>query len=543
MRIQNGNRIGVALILVFSLALATGCTGKAKAEADVINIGNGAEPKDLDPHITTGVPEHHIQQNIFEALVSVHPKTLEPIPGVAESWKVSKDGKVYTFTLRKDAKWSNGDPITAQDFVYSWTRLLKPEIASEYAYQGYYLLNGKEFNNGKLKDASKLGVEALDDHTLKVTLVNPTPFFLGLLYHHSYYPVHRKTVEKHGLAWTRPENIVVNGAFTLDKWETNKVISLVPNPHYWDRASVKLKRANFLPTENLDTEEKMFRSGKIQVTNEVPLEKLPQWRKDTTGVYQGVPYLGTYFYWINTTKKGLEDKRVRKALNLGIDRSRLVEFVTLGGQLPGNIYTPPGTAGFTPTAHLPTDLSRLDEAKKLLVEAGYPGGKGLPKLEILYNTHEGHKKIAEALQQMWKQNLGVNVGLYNQEWKVYLDTLQQMQFQLARQGWIGDYNDPTTFLDLLVSDNGNNRSGWKNPKYDQLLESAGRESNVAKRNEYFRQAEDMIMDELPIIPLYIYTRNYLKDPGVQGWEANIQDFHPLKYVSFKPGKAEEPQSK
>ncbi len=520
---------------IFSVLIAGGCTGKSgTGEKDVIYIGNGAEPKDLDPHITTGIPEHHVQQNIFEALVSVHPQTLEPVPGVAESWTVSKDGKTYLFKLRKDAKWSNGDALTASDFVYSWMRLLKPETAAEYAYQGYYIINGKEFNTGKLKDASKLGVHAMDDHTLKVTLVNPTPFFIALLYHHSLYPVHRKTIEKHGAQWTRPENIVTNGAFIVSHWETNKIITLAPNPHYWDRAKVSLKQAHFLPIENLDTEEKMFRSGKLHVTNEIPLEKLPHWQKDTSGVYQGSPYLGNYFYWFNTKKKPLDDKRVRKALNLAIDRDRLVKFVTRGGQAPGTVFTPPGTAGFQPVPRLPADLSRLDEAKKLLAEAGFPGGKGMPSIEILYNTHEGHKKIAEALQQMWKQNLGVNITLFNQEWKVYLDTMRSMQFQLGRQGWIGDYNDPNTFLDLLMSDNGNNRSGWANKTYDDLLNRAGRESDVKKRLGYFAKAEDILLDELPVIPIYIYTRNYLKSPDVQGWHTNVQDFHPLKYVSVQP---------
>lgn len=523
----------IVLALMFVLSLGA-CTRKAATEKDVIYIGNGAEPKDIDPHITTGIPEHHIQQNVFEALVSVHPETLEPVPGVAESWSMSKDGKIYTFNLRKNAKWSNGEPLTAHDFVYAWTRLLKPETASEYAYQGYYIVNGKEFNTGKTKDASKLGVKAIDDHTLKVTLVNSTPFFLGLLYHHSLYPVHRKTIETHGAKWTRPENIVVNGAFTVSRWETNKIISIVPNPHYWDRAKVSLKEAHFLPIENLDTEEKMFRSGKIHVTNEVPLEKLPHWQKDTSGVYNSNPYLGTYFYWLNVKKKPLNDKRVRKALNLAMDRERIVKLVTRGGQLAGTMFTPPGTAGYQPVPRLPSDLSRVEEAKKLLAEAGYPGGKGMPPLEILYNTHEGHKKIAEALQQMWKQNLGVEVTLFNQEWKVYLDTMRNQQYQLARQGWIGDYNDPNTFLDLLVSDNGNNRSGWGSKAYDALIDKAARENNHAKRLRYFQQAEDILLEELPVLPIYIYTRNYLKSRDVQGWINNVQDFHPLKYVSVIP---------
>lgn len=509
-----------------------GCTKSANSNRQVLNIGNGAEPKDLDPHTTTGVPEHHIQQNIFEPLVSKDPRTLDPVPGVATKWEISKDGKKITFHLRKEARWSNGDPVTAEDFVYSWTRLLKPETAAEYAYQGHYIVNGKEFTEGKLKDASKLGIKAIDAHTLEVTLVNPTPFFLGLLYHHSLYPVHKATIEKFGTKWTRPENMVTNGAFKLAKWEMNKVITIVPNPHYWDRQSVKLEEANYYPVENLDTEEKMFRSNTLHVTNEVPLEKLPHWQGDKTGVFQNHAYLGTYFYWFNVKKAPLDNKLVRKALSLAIDRQQLVTFVTKGNQMAGTMFVPPGTAGYQPIERMPKDLSRVAEAKKLLEQAGYGAKKKLPKLEILYNTHEGHKKIAQAIQQMWKTNLGIDVELVNQEWKVYLDSMQQGNFQVGRQGWIGDYNDPNTFLDMLMSDNGNNRAGYKNPAYDALMVKASKETNAAKRFALFNQAEDMILDDSPLMPIYIYTRNYLKQNNVQGWFNNIEDIHPLKYVSL-----------
>lgn len=520
----------LALGLVFSFA---GCTQKANSNRQAIHIGNGGEPKDLDPHITTGVPEHHIIQNLFEPLVSKDPRTLEPIPAVATKWEVSKDGKKYIFHLRKEARWSNGDAVTAQDFVYSWTRLLKPETAAEYAYQGHYVVGGKEFNSGKLKDASKLGVKAIDEHTLEVNLVNPTPFFLSLLYHHSLYPVHKATVEKFGTKWTRPENMVSNGAFKLAKWEMNKVITLIPNPHYWDRQSVKLEEANFYPVDNLDTEEKMFRSNTLQVTNEVPLEKLPHWRGDKTGVFQNFAYLGTYFYWFNVKKAPMDNKNVRKALSLAIDRERLVSFVTKGNQMPGTMYVPPGTAGYNPIPRLPKDLSRLAEAKQLLKQAGYGEGlKKLPKIELLYNTHEGHKKIAQAIQEMWKNNLGIDVELVNQEWKVYLDSMHTGNFQVGRMGWIGDYNDPNTFLDMVMTGNGNNLANYSNPKYDAIMEQAAKERDPAKRFKYFSQAEDIILDDTPLMPIYIYTRNYLKNSSVQGWFNNIEDIHPLKYVSL-----------
>ncbi len=505
----------------------------AAPAAQVFNFGNGAEPKDLDPHIVTGVPESHILQNLFEPLVGKDPKTLAPVPGIAESWTIDKSGKVYTFKLRKNAKWTNGDPVTAEDFVYSWTRLLKPDTAAEYAYQAFYIVGGEEFNKGTLTDASKLGLKAIDANTLQVTLNNPTPFFLGLLYHHALYPVHKATVEKFKGAWTRKENIVTNGAFMLDNWQLNKVITLKKSPTYWDAARVTLTQVNFLPVEKQDTEEKMFRSGELHVTNEVPLEKITTWKAKKDGVYQESPYLGIYHYWINTTKKPLNDVRVRKALALALDRQRIVDLVTKGGQLPATTFTPPGTGGYVPTPRLPKSAERLAEAKKLLADAGYPGGKGMEPIELLYNTSDSHKKIAEAISQMWKQALGVEIRLFNQEWKVYLDSQKQKAFGVSRAGWIADYNDPNTFLDMFLTDGGNNHSGWSNKTYDKLIADAGRETNVKKRMALFGKAEDILLDELPCIPIYIYTRVYLKSPNIEGWYANVEDIHPLKYVSLK----------
>lgn len=519
-------------LLALSLFAAPSAATSTTPTPQVLNIGNGDEPKDLDPHIVTGVPEFHILHNLFEGLIQKDPKTLEPLPGAAESWKLSQDGLTYTFKLRASAKWSNGDPVTAADFIYAWTRLLTPATAAEYAYQGYYIKNGQAFNTGKLKDASQLGLKAPDAHTLVVTLERPTPFFLNLTFHPSMYPVPKKTIEKFGARWTRPENIVSNGAFALDKWELHKTISLKPNPHYWDHAKIALTQANFLPIQSADTEEKMFRSKEIDVINELPLEKIPLWQKDTTGVFQTYPYLGIYWYLVNVKKAPLDNKKVRQALALGFDREAVVKYVTRGGQMPGTVFVPPGTGGYKSNPKLPKDLSQLAQAKKLLAEAGYPDGKGMPPIEILYNTTAGHKKIAEAIQQMWKKNLGVEVKLYSQEWKVLLDSQRTMNYMLTRQGWIADYNDPNTFLDIFMSDNGNNHTGWANKKYDKLIEDALKERNQKKRWALYHQAEEILADELPTIPVYVYTRLYLKNPAVQGWHNNVEDVHPLKFVSI-----------
>ena len=498
----------------------------------ILNLGNGGEPKDLDPHVVTGVPEAHILMNLLEGLVSKDPKTLAPIPGVAETWKISKDGKTYTFNLRKNAKWSNGDPVTAQDFIYSWVRLIKAETASEYAYQAYYIKNGKAFNEGKISDVNRLGIKAKDNYTLELQLENPTPFFLSLLFHHSLYPVHRATLEKYGARWTRAENFVGNGAFVLEKWEINRVISVKPNPFYWDKNIVKLTQANFFPIDKHETEEKMFRAHSLHSVDDLPLEKLPLWQKDTTGVFKTHPYLGTYFYWFNCTKAPLNNKKVRQALTLAIDRDRIVRLVTRGGQVPATMFTPPGTGGFQPVARLPKDGGQIAKAKLLLAEAGFPNGKGLPTIELLYNTSDNHKKIAEAIQQMWKEALGIEASLFNQEWKVYLDNQQTKNYMVSRAGWIADYNDPNTFLDMFVTGGGNNHAGYANKAYDDLIEAAKKERNTKKRFAIFQKAEDILLEDVPVLPIYIYARNYLLSKDVQGWYPNIEDIHPLKYISI-----------
>lgn len=499
----------------------------------ILNLGNGSEPRDLDPQTVTGVPESQIIQSLFEGLVLKDPKTLEPIPGVAESWKISKDQKTYTFKLRKNAKWSNGESVTAQDFIFSWTRLLDPKTAAEYAYQGYYIRGGREFHQSPNGDPSKLGLKSLDPQTLEVKLENPTPYFLSLLYHHSLYPVHAATVQKHQMRWTRPENMVSNGAFRLKKWQMNQVISVEKNPQYWDSENVRLDGVNFYAVEKAETEEKMFLVKKLHSTASIPTEKIAFWTQDHSGVLRKHPYLGTYYYWINVNRPPLDKPEVRKALSLAIDREKLVKFVVKGGQAPAQSFTPPGTGGFKPQSRLPKDLSQIHEAKKLLEKAGFPNGKGLPPIEILYNTSEGHKKIAEAIQQMWLEHLGVKASLYNQEWKVFLDTQHSKNYMVSRAGWIADYNDPNTFLDMLTTGNGNNHAGWSNRNYDNLIAQAQKEISSRKRNELFQKAEDILLESLPVIPLYIYTRLYLLSSEVEGWHENIEDIHPLKFVSLK----------
>jgi oligopeptide transport system substrate-binding protein len=531
----------VAVVMVVTVGAFSGCTKKGmnieQANKDqILLVGNGTNPSDLDPHITTGVPEHHIQSALFEGLVNYDGK-LNPIPGIAESWTISKDGKTYVFKIRKNATWSNGDPLTAKDFVYGWQRILSPALGAEYAYMLFYIEGAEEFNKGTLKDFSKVGVKATDDHTLEVKLKASTPFFITLLVHHCAYPVHQATIEKHGkmdtrgTPWTKPENIVSNGPFILKTWDMNKVVSVVKNPKYWDAANVKLNGVNFYPTESQQTEERMFRSGELHTTNEMPLNKIDVYKKEHPEFYQNHPYLGTYFYRYNTTKKPLNDVRVRKALAMAVDRTAIVEKVTKGGQIPAYHFTPPGVAGYTPRAKFEYNP---EAARKLLAEAGYPNGKDLGKIEILYNSSENHKVIAEAIQQMLKKELNAEITLANQDWKVYLDSQKSMNYQIARAGWIGDYPDPNTFLDMLVTNGGNNNTGWSNKEFDRLIAQAANTSDAAARLEVFQKAEQILIDEMPVMPIYIYTRVYLKHPSVKGWDENVMDMRSWKSISLEP---------
>ncbi len=523
------------IVMVFALSAA--CDRQNVVEDGIKNqslhIGNGSEPSDLDPHIVTGVPENYIIAALFEGLTTLDSETLDVKPSGAESWTISPDQKTYTFKLRANAKWSNGDPVTANDYVYSWQRILSPAIGAEYAYMLHQIVNAEEFNTGKIKDFSQVGIKAVDELTFQVTLKDPTSFFLALLSHKSTYPVHQGTIEKHGKTtdrgtkWTRAGNLVSNGAFTLKDWKLNKVITVEKNEQYYDAASVRLNEINFYPFEKVETEEKKFRSGGLHVTYDVPLEKIQTWQKDNPEQINIHPYLGTYFYRLNIKKKPLDNVMVRKALAMSIDREAIVNSVTKGGQLPAYALTPPNTAGYTPKAKIEYNV---DAAKKLLAQAGYPNGKGMPAIEMLYNTQESHKVIAEAIQQMWKKNLNIDVKLYNQDWKVYLDSVKNLDYQAARAGWIGDYADPNNFLDMFLSGGGNNNTGFASPTYDAKIKQALRTQNKEARYALYQQAEAELMDQVPVIPIYTYTRIYLKHPSVKNWPTNILAYRDYKRI-------------
>lgn len=526
------------------------------SEKQILKIGNSTEAKDLDPSTTIGVPEARVEENLFEGLTAIDPFTEQIIPAAATAWKISPDGKIYTFTLRNDLKWSDGTSLTAKDFVASWERTLRPETAAEYAYQLYYIENAEAYNKGQIKDASQIGVKALDSLTLEVRLREPTPFFISLTAFHALYPTPTHVIAKlkNQKEWTRPANMVCNGPFKLAEWNINQHIKLVPNEHYWDKKNVKLKEVYFYPIENLDTEEKTFQAGELDLTANVPSLKIPQYEKekiknqDAYHPFKTTPYLGSYFFIFNTQKKPTDDSRVRKALALTIDRTLITERIVRGGQTPATHFTPPGCGGYSYNGPTPLTASvgaaQIAEAKKLLAEAGYPEGRGMPKVEILYNTSEDHKRIAVAVQQMWKQNLGIDVGLFNQEWKVYLDTQKKRDYTISRYAWIGDYPDPNTFLDMYVTAGGNNNTGWSSTAYDQLIKKAAQTTDQKQRFEAFSQAEQILLDQMPIAPIYFMTKNTLVSHKIrmidqttgtlQNWRSNITDRLRLKhYVLVK----------
>ena len=521
------------ILLSILLATCVTLTGCGSSETNVVAgnksgtlyWGNGTEPQSLDPQIATGVPEHHVISAVMEGLVLKDRKTLEPRPGVAKTWDVSNDGRVYTFYLRENAKWSNGDAHTAQDYVWSWWRALQTTLGNQYAYMLFPIKNAKRYYDGETSDFSDVGVKAIDNRTLQVTLTNPTPYFLQLLDHYSLFPVHQATIEKFGRAdergtrWSYEGNLVGNGPYKLEEWKINRHITVTKNPYYWDEANVSINSIVFKPVDNAVTEERMFRAGALHVTSSIPADKIAIYQEKSAPELKITPYLGTYFYRLNINTPQLQDKRVRRALGMAIDRKQLVDNITKGGQIPAYTMTPPGTMGYFPESTLNFDP---EAAKRLLAEAGYPNGEGFPPIEILYNTNEGHRKIAVALQEMWKNYLNIDIKLLNQEWKVYLATESAGDYQISRGGWIGDYVDPNNFLDMFLCNGGNNRTGWCNEEYDRLiLEVAPSQSSHEQRLKIFQQAETILLEEMPIIPVYTYTSIKLLHPSVRNFDDNI----------------------
>ena len=507
---------------------------KTSIEKQILHLGNGAEPQTLDPQLSTAVGDGRIIGGLMEGLLNSDPKTLAPIPGVAKSWSISDDLINISFYLRNDAYWSNGDKVTAYDFMYSYERMLTPELGAQYSYMLYVIKNAKDFNLGKIKNFDKVGLTAPNDSTLIITLESPTPYILELINHGSWLPVHPGTIAKfnaktnRGTHWTKPEYYVGNGPFILDEWTVNSRIVLKKNPFYWDSEKVRLNEVRFYPIESADSEERAFRAGYIHDTQTVPLHRIDYYKNQDDGPLRLDTYLGVYYYRFNVTKPPLDDSRIRKALSYAINREDLVKHVLKAGQVPAYCFTPHGTGDINFGAFYDYNI---ELSKELIKEYLNDNGlKEMPVIELKYNTSEAHQKVAEAIQNMWKSNLGLNVVLDNQEWKVFLSTIQQLDYEIARAGWIGDYNDPNTFLDMWVTDGGNNQTGWSNKRYDNLILTASKELDRNKRMNYFKECEEILGSEMPVIPIYFYVNQSLTDKSLKGWHGNVLDKHPLKFV-------------
>lgn len=522
-------------LFVYALLVSLLCSSVLRAET-TLHRGNGAEPETLDIHKSSGVPEANIQRDLFEGLVAEGADgTL--IPGAAERWEHDNSGKQWTFYLRKNGKWSDGSPVTAGDFVFALQRAVNPATASEYAFILWPVLNAKAISSGKIQDITRLGVHAVDDNTLVIQLENPASFLSGLLAHHMAYPLHRKSLEAHGKQWTKPGNLVSNGAYRLSSWSPQSSIVLEKNPYFRDADKVRIEKVIYYPLEDQSTALKRFRAGELDITDDVPSSQIDWVKAHLPDNFHNSPYIGTYYLALNLQKPPFKGKsELRRALSLAINRDILTEKITKGGEIPAMGWVPPGINQYNsqvmPEAKL-NQKERLAMALALYKKAGYSKANPL-EVELLYNTSENHKKIAIALAAMWKQALGVKTHLRNEEWKVYLNSRSQRQFEIIRAGWIGDYNDAANFLDLFRSDVGTmNPSAWKNSRYDQLMKAAEAETNAEKRAELMQSAEKLLLAEMPLIPVFYYTTQHLVSDKVVGWQDNVMDIHPSRYLQVK----------
>jgi oligopeptide transport system substrate-binding protein len=519
------------LTTLFAALMLMAASLPAAAEM-VYNRGNSADPESLDPHKTSTVYEAHLLRDLFEGLV-MQDATSGLIPGAAESWTISPDGTVYTFKLRPDAVWSNGDPVTADDFVYSFRRLQDPATAAEYASMLYVLKNGEEVNTGKAKPET-LGVRAIDPKTLEVTLKAPTPYFLEMLTHQSTYPVHRASIEKLGADWIKAGNLVSNGAFTLKEFVPNDHIKLVKNPKFHAANEVKLDVVNYIPTEDRSTAIKRYEAGELDSNDDLPTEQLADLKKKFGDQVKLGPYLGTYYYAIKTDKAPWTNPKLRRAISLIIDRDFLAEKVWQNSMLPAYSMVPPGIEGYQPAMADYASMSQLDredEAKKILTELGYGPDKPL-KLEIRYNTSENHKNTAVAIQEQLKP-FGIEVSLVNSDTKTHYGLLEQKgNYDLARAAWIADYKDPESFLGISRKSSGNNYANYDSPEFEKRMnEAAAAGGNPEKRMKELNEAEATLVGDLPNVPLLYYSYHDIVSPKLKGWQPNVMDVHPSRFIS------------
>jgi oligopeptide transport system substrate-binding protein len=526
--------ISSCFLLPFVLFL-TGCS-RTEPRADVTII-NGNEPESLDPHIVTGISEMRITKALFDGLTKLDPRHARPVPALAERWDISADERTYTFHLRTNAVWSTGEPITAPDVIWSWFRALDPMTAGDYADQLFRVRNAKAWHEGKIKDQSQVGLIAMDAHTLQVELDSPAAFFLDLCSLPFLAVVPRQAIEKYGDRWLHAEPLPTSGAFTLGAWRLNDKVRLLRNPRYWDVANTASAIIDVLPVGSPNTALNLYETGAADVVWDkdlVPAELMDLLTKRPD--FHGFTYLGTYFYRFNVTKPPFNDARVRRAFALATDKPKIISKLTRGAEIPATHFVPDGVANYSAPSGLGYDPTA---ARQQLAAAGFPGGKGFPRVTYTFFSASGgarlHGKVAVELQQMWREVLGVEIELRQVERKIFYSSQSKLDYDISTSSWVGDYNDANTFLDIFQSDSGNNRTGWKNDRYDALIKDANAQTNPQQRAEIFQQAERiLIADEAPIVPLYFYAGfNYYDATKVGGIWQNILDEHPMQYIYKK----------
>jgi oligopeptide transport system substrate-binding protein len=515
-----------------TVALAAG-TFHTPAFAEIVyNRGNSGEPESLDPHKTSTVYEAHVLRDLFEGLVA-QDKDAGLIPGVAESWTVSDDGMIYTFKLRKDAVWSDGSPVTADDFVYAFRRLEDPATGAQYSSMLYPVKNAEELNTSKAKPED-LGAKAIDAATLEVTLKAPTPYFLEMLTHQATYPVSKASIEKLGADWIKPGNLVSNGAYTLAEFVPGDHIKLVKNPKFHDAASVKIDTVNYIPTEDRSTAIKRFEAGELDTNDDIPTEQMADLKGKFGDKLHIGPYLGTYYYAIKTDKAPWDNPELRTAISMAIDRDFLAEKVWQNSMLPGYSMVPPGIEGYTSATAKFADLSQIDredEAKKIFEKLGYTPEHPL-KMEIRYNTSENHKNTAIAIQEQLKP-LGVEITLLNTDTKTHYSFLQHKgDYDVARAAWIADYKDPENFLGISRKASGINYSNYSSSKFEALMDKAAADGGKPEqRMKELSEAERVLVDDVGVIPLLYYSYKNLISPKIHGFDENVMDVHPTRFIT------------
>ncbi|HTH97909.1 MAG TPA: peptide ABC transporter substrate-binding protein [Stellaceae bacterium] len=526
--------LGLLAWLQSSMALADAPNNQ---NLQILRRGNGAEIDTLDPARSETINDGHVQQDLFEGLVTLDPRD-QVVPAAAQSWTISPDGLHYVFTLRPDLRWSNGARLTSEDFVYSFRRVVDPATGSDYAFLYFPIRNAQNIAEGRIHDLAALGVAAPTPNTLTIDLAAPTPYFLGLLAHAKFLPVYRPAVERWGMAWTQPGHLVSNGAFTLTEWTPQSRMVLSRNPYFHDAAHVHLDRVIYLPIENEDEELKLYRAGELDITSTVPAGQMRFIHRYLQAEFHVFPMLGTYYYGLNLTRAPFKgNKKLRQALSMVIDREALTSKVLRTGEIPAYSWVPDGIPGYAP-AHVPWATwpmaRRIAMARQLYAEAGYGPGHPL-HTSILYNTSNNHRQIAIAVAAMWRDALGVQTDLVNQEFKVYLETRRQKHdTQIYRGGWIADYADASSFTDLLRSTSGLNDFGYANPLYDNLTARAATMADVKARNALLADAEAMILDDTPLIPLYQYVLAHMVKPYVHGFHPNVLDYSYSKDITLGP---------